>query len=245
MTLAASGSEMNNYAVVTKEDTKDKMSLAGAATFPTLSIIDPELQSTVSKDYLAYSAADIFAHSLDMYLTATYLPEFIAGHVENILRTVIRTTEILLADSDNYEARGEFAWAATQALNFTTFCGIENNRFDTHFIEHTMSAEYNIAHGAGLSIIVPAWMKWQKNLQPERFDRFAKEIFGLNTADEGIEALKNWYTKIGAPVTLSEGNIPEEGISVMVDKLFAGAKMMGADALYTKDMLTTVFENAK
>nr|WP_321412345.1 iron-containing alcohol dehydrogenase [uncultured Carboxylicivirga sp.] len=245
MTLAASGSEMNNYAVVTKEDDKAKLNLAGLATFPTVSVINPELQATVTKEYLAYSAADIFAHSLDMYLTATYLPEYVAGYVENILKTVMRTTEILLEDADNYEARGEFAWAATNALNFTTFCGIENNRFDTHFIEHTMSAEYNIAHGAGLSIVVPAWMKWQKNLLPERFKRFAKEIFNLDTADEGIEALKNWYTKIGAPVTLKEGNIPEEGVAMMVEKLFAIAQMMGAGALYSKEMLSTVFENAR
>ncbi|MCW3787287.1 iron-containing alcohol dehydrogenase [Plebeiibacterium sediminum] len=245
MTLAASGSEMNNYAVVTNEETKQKMSIRSTATFPTVSVVNPELQATVTKEYLAYSAADIFAHSLDMYLTATYLPEYIAGYVENILRTVIRTTEVLLEDAGNYEARGEFAWAATNALNFTTNCGVENNRFDTHFIEHTMSAEYNIAHGAGLSIVVPAWMKWQMNLLPDRFARFAKEIFNKDTAEEGIEALKNWYTKIGAPVTLKEGNIPEEGIEMMVEKLFAGAQMLGADALYTKEMLTTVFENAK
>lgn len=245
MTLAASGSEMNNYAVVTNETTKQKMSIVGSATFPTVSVVNPELQATVTKEYLAYSAADIFAHSLDMYLTATHLPEYTAGYVENILRTVIRTTEILLADPANYDARAEFAWAATNALNFTTVCGVENNRFDTHFIEHTMSAEYNIAHGAGLSIVVPAWMKWQKNLLPARFKRFAKEMFGLDTAEEGIEALKNWYSKIGAPVTLKEGNIPEEGIEMMVGKLFMGAQMMGADKLYSKEMLTTVFENAK
>ncbi len=245
MTLAASGSEMNNYAVVTNEATRQKMSIRSTATFPTVSVVNPELQATVTKEYLAYSAADIFAHSLDMYLTATYLPEYIAGYVENILRTVIRTTNVLLDDAGNYEARGEFAWAATNALNFTTFSGIENNRFDTHFIEHTMSAEYNIAHGAGLSIVVPAWMRWQKNFLPERFKRFAKEIFDVDSADEGIDALKNWYTKIGAPVTLKEGKIPEEGIEMMVEKLFVGAKMMGADALYSKEMLTTVFNNAK
>nr|WP_319400704.1 iron-containing alcohol dehydrogenase [uncultured Carboxylicivirga sp.] len=245
MTLAASGSEMNNYAVVTNEETKQKMSIVSSATFPTVSVVNPELQATVTKEYLAYSAADIFAHSLDMYLTATYLPVYIAGYVENILKTVIRTTEVLLQDANNYEARGEFAWAATNALNFTTVCGVENNRFDTHFIEHTMSAEYNIAHGAGLSIIVPAWMKWQKNLLPDRFNRFAKEVFNLDSADEGIEALKNWYSKIGAPVTLKEGNIPEEGIPMMVGKLFGAAKMMGAEALFSEEMLTTVFENAK
>ncbi|BBE17449.1 NADH-dependent butanol dehydrogenase A [Aquipluma nitroreducens] len=245
ITLAATGSEMNNFAVVTKEETKEKFNLAGAATFPTVSVINPELQATVTNEYLVYSAADIFAHSLDMYLSATYLPEHMAGYVENILKTVIRTTEILLKDASNYEARAEFAWAATQALNFTTFCGVENNRYDTHFIEHTLSAEYNIAHGAGLSIVMPAWMKWQKNNLPERFVQFAKNMFNVDGADAGIEALKQWYQKIGAPVTLKEGNIPEEDIPVLVEKLSVVAKMWGAEGLYTKEMITTVLENAK
>jgi len=245
MTLAATGSEMNNFAVVTNDETKEKFSLAGPATYPTVSVINPELQATVGNDYLAYSAADIFAHSLDMYLSATYLPEYMAGYVENILKTVIRTTNILLADANNYEARAEFAWAATQALNFTTFCGVENNRYDTHFLEHTLSAEYNIAHGAGLSILMPAWMKWQKQFLPERFDRFAKVMFNVEGADAGIEALKGWYSKIGAPVTLKEGNIPEEDIPMLVDKLSAVAGIWGATELYTKEMIATVLENAK
>ena len=245
MTLAATGSEMNNFAVVTNDETKEKFSLAGPATYPTVSVINPELQATVGNDYLAYSAADIFAHSLDMYLSATYLPEYMAGYVENILKTVMRTTDILLADANNYEARAEFAWAATQALNFTTFCGVENNRYDTHFLEHTLSAEYNIAHGAGLSILMPAWMKWQKQFLPERFDRFAKVMFNVEGADAGIEALKGWYSKIGAPVTLKEGNIPEEDIPMLVGKLSAVAKNWGSEALYTREMITTVLENAK
>jgi len=245
MTLAATGSEMNSFAVVTREETREKLSLAGSATFPTVSVINPELQATVSNDYLAYSAADIFAHSLDMYLTATYLPDYMAGYVENILKTVMRTTEILLQDGTDYEARGEFAWAATQALNLTTFCGVENNRFDTHFIEHTLSAEYNIAHGAGLSIVMPAWMKWQKNLLPGRFKRFARNMFNVDDAESGIEALKQWYSKIGTPVTLKEGDIPEEEIPMLVDKLSALATMMGANALYSKEMLESVFENAR
>jgi alcohol dehydrogenase YqhD (iron-dependent ADH family) len=245
MTLAATGSEMNNFAVVTNDQTKEKFSLAGSSTYPTVSVINPELQATVGRDYLAYSASDIFAHSLDMYLSATYLPDYIAGYVENILKTVIRTTEILLADAANYEARAEFAWAATQALNFTTFCGVENNRYDTHFLEHTLSAEYNIAHGAGLSIIMPAWMKWQKNNLPQRFEQFAQNMFNVKDADAGIEALKNWYSKIGAPVTLKEGNIPESDIPMLVEKLSAVAGIWGATELYTKEMITSVLENAK
>ncbi|MDM8159710.1 iron-containing alcohol dehydrogenase [Labilibaculum sp. K2S] len=245
ITLAATGSEMNAYGVVTNEKTKEKLSLGGVVTFPTVSVINPKLQATVTRDYLAYSAADIFAHSLDMYFSATYLPEFIAAHTENILNTVIRTTEILLENPDDYNARGEFAWAATQALNQSTFTGIEGNRYDTHFLEHTLSAEYNIPHGAGLSIIVPAWMKYQKKYLPERFKRFADKVFGLENADAGIEALINWYKKIGTPVTLKEGNIPEEDIPALVDKLMAIAKLWLGSEYYTKEMITSVLEKSK
>ena len=144
-----------------------------------------------------------------------------------------------------YEARAEFAWAATQALNFTTFCGVENNRYDTHFIEHALSAEYNIPHGAGLSIVVPAWMKWQKNNLLNRFLRVAQKVFNKQTADDGITALIEWYKKIGTPVTLSEGKIPNEDIPMLVDKLLTQAKMWGAEQVYTREMITAVLENAK
>jgi alcohol dehydrogenase YqhD (iron-dependent ADH family) len=245
MTIAATGSEMNSYAVVTRDDTRQKFSFGSPAVFPVVSVINPVLQATVTSKYLAYSAADIFAHSLDMYLSATYLPQYIAGYVENILKTVIRTTETLLDDPGNYEARGEFAWAATQALNLTTFCGVENNRFDTHFIEHTLSAEYDIAHGAGLSIVVPAWMKWQKNNLPDRFEQLARNLFSAEDADAGIKALKQWYTKIGTPVTLAEGNIPESDIPVLVEKLMNVAQLQKNEKLYTREMITAVLENAR
>ncbi len=245
ITLAATGSEMNAFGVVTHDKTREKISLGGFATFPTVSVINPELQATVTKEYLAYSAADIFAHSLDMYFSTTWLPEFIAAHVENILRTVIRTTEILLVDPTNYDARGEFAWAAAQALNGSTFCGIENNRYDTHFLEHTLSAEYNIPHGAGLSILVPAWMQWQKSSFANRLERFAKEIFGVEGADAGIEALKAWYVKIGTPVTLQEGNIAEEDLPMLIEKLMAVARYWPGSQVYTREMVVAVLNYAK
>ena len=245
ITLAATGSEMNPSGVVTNEKTKEKLGMGGVATFPTVSVINPELQATVTPDYLAYSASDIFAHSLDMYFSASYLPEFIAAHTENILNTVIRTTDILLDNPNDYDARGEFAWAATQALNQSTFTGIEGNRYDTHFLEHTLSAEYNIPHGAGLSIMVPAWMKYQKQFMPERFERFADKVFGLKSADAGIEALINWYKKIGTPVTLNEGNIPESDIPVLVDKLMAVARFWLGSDYYTREMVISVLEKAK
>lgn len=92
---------------------------------------------------------------------------------------------------------------------------------------------------------MPAWMKWQKNNLPERFISFARNMFDVEGADGGIEALKIWYKKIGAPVTLAEGNIPEADIPVLVEKLSAVARLRRAEALYTNEMIRTVLENAR
>ena len=125
MTLAATGSEMNPYGVVTNEETRQKYAIGSPLLFPKVSVINPELMATVTSDYLAYSAADIFAHCLDLYFSAEYFPEYTAALIENILQTVMRTTDVLLKNPDDYDARGEFAWAATMALNGNTFAGVE------------------------------------------------------------------------------------------------------------------------
>ena len=244
ITLAATGSEMNNGGVVMNEGTKEKFALVGPALFPKVSIINPELQASVGRDYLAYSAADIFAHCLDLYFTASYMPEFTNTHIENILRTVIRTTEALLDNSDDYNARGEFAWAATQALNGSTLAGVEGNSYDTHVVEHAMSALFNIAHGAGLSIVMPAWMKWHKHKNPAQYERFAKEVFNVEGADEGIKQLEAWFRKINTPVTLAEGHIPREAISDLAENAHGLATTWGMGALYTKESIVEILELA-
>jgi len=113
-----------------------------------------ELQATVSRDYLVYSAADIIAHSIEAYFTAEYRPEIIDFLVESNIKTVIRTTEILLNDPQDLNARSEFAWAATLALNGLTHLGISPYGFPNHMIEHSMSAISDVPHGAGLSVII-------------------------------------------------------------------------------------------
>jgi alcohol dehydrogenase YqhD (iron-dependent ADH family) len=244
ITLAATGSEMNNGGVVMNEATKEKFALMAPSLFPKVSVISPILQSTVTREYLVYSAADIFAHCLDLYFSASYIPTFIKGHIENILKTVIRTTEILLDEPDNYEARGEFAWAATQALNGSTFTGVEGNSFDTHIVEHAMSALFNIAHGAGLSIVLPAWMKWHKEQNMAQYTRFAKEVFGVDGAEAGIDRLETWFKKIGTPVKLEEGNIPRNAIADLAENAHGLASNWGVGEKYTKEVITEILEMA-
>lgn len=219
MTLAATGSEMNGYAVVTNEKTKQKQSIWSPFIYPKLSVINPELQKSVSKEYLVYSASDIIAHCIEGYFTAKIQPRYMSRVVESIIKTVIETTEILLGNPDDYDARGEFAWAATNALNGTTTVGLSSYFFPNHLIEHSLSALYNVPHGAGLSVVMPAWMKWYYKQNEAQFTRFAKEVFGKNSALEGIVALENWFEKIGTPTKLSQFNLSKDNIFEIIENL--------------------------
>lgn len=242
MTLAATGSEMNPYGVVTNDETKQKYFIASPHLFPKVSVINPELMATVSRNYLAYSAVDIFAHCLDLYFSASYLPEYNAAFIENILQTVMRTTDALLENPDNYDSRSEFAWASTMALNGNTFVGVEGNSYDTHMVEHAMSALYNVPHGAGLSVVLPAWMKWYKNRRPERFEQFADRLFDVNDIDAGIDELTAWFSAIGSPVTLAEANIPESGIDALADNAYDIARNWGMDQNYSRDSVLEILK---
>ena len=244
MTLAATGSEMNPYGVVTNEETQQKYNIGSPLLFPKISVINPELMSTVTPAYLAYSAVDIFAHCLDLYFTARYFPEYTAALIENILETVMRTTDILLKNPDDYDARGEFAWASTMALNGNTFVGVAGNTFDTHMIEHAMGALYSVPHGAGLAVVVPAWMTSIKDQMPERFERFAKKMFGGDDADVGIAKLTDWFSSIGAPVTFAQTDLSADDIDPIAENAFGNAKLWGMDQLYPKERIAEVLKLA-
>ena len=244
MTLAATASEMNGNSVVMKDETKQKYSVSSVLVNPVLSVVNPELMATVSQEYLAYSAVDAIAHSIEIYFTASSHPNFNARIVESIVKSIMETTEILLEDPSNYEARGEFAWVATQALNGLTPAGTEGGSFPNHMIEHSLSALYNIAHGAGLSIVIPAWMKWYKEQNLPQFERFAKEVFGLDGADAGIEALEAWFKKIGSPVRLADANIPREGISALAENAAETGLLWGMGSVYNKDVIIEILEKA-
>ena len=245
ITLAATGSEMNSGAVVTNEATKQKFAIHGDVLYPLVSVVNPQLQKSVSREYLVYSAADVIAHSIEGYFTASVQPSVINLYIEADIKTVMKTTEILLADPDNYDARAEFAWAATMALNGLTYVGTHGYSYPNHMLEHAMSAVVNCAHGAGLAVIMPAWMKWYKSRNLGAFERFAREIFGVNSADEGIAAFKAWLSKIGAPVSLKVVGIEDETLEEVVNLAHDYAVNWRKDKLYIKENIKEIFELAK
>lgn len=244
MTLAATGSEMNGFAVVTNDAAAQKYHIHSTLIYPRLSILNPELTKSVPNDYLAYSAVDIIAHVIEGYFTAPDQPHFQSRMVEGIVQTVMETTEILLKNPEDYNARAEFTWAATQALNGSTTAGTNPTGFPNHMIEHSLSALFNIAHGAGLAIVIPAWMKWFHTQNPAQFKRFAQKIFGKESVEEGIIELKKWFAKIGAPVSLKEVSISADSIASIAENAAQSAIREGVSALYTQKAIEAILHNA-
>jgi alcohol dehydrogenase YqhD (iron-dependent ADH family) len=199
---------------------------------------------SVTPEYLAYSAVDIIAHSIEVYFTASVHPNFNSRVVESIIKSVMETTEILLQNPNDYDARAEFAWVASWALNGLTPAGTAGGSFPNHMIEHALSALYNVPHGAGLSIVIPAWMKWHKNQNIKQYERFSHEVFGENSADKGIEMLESWFKKIGSPTKLEDVRIPRDGIINLAKNANELSKFWGMGDSYPVETIMEILEKA-
>lgn len=244
LTLAATGSEMNPSAVVTNEDTSEKFFIGAEPLYPRVSIVNPELMRGVSRDYLVYSASDVIAHLIEAYFTATEHPKLQSRLVESLILTVIETTEALLADPTDDDARAQFAWAATLALNGLTYSGAAGFSYPNHAIEHSLSALFNVPHGAGLSVVVPAWMKWYRDRNPAQFKRFAQNVFKVDSAEQGIAALERWYDTIGTPTRLGQLGIKADDLPAVVENVQRNVRLFGIADTYSPDAVTAIFRNA-
>jgi len=244
LTLAATGSEMNGNSVITNEATKQKYNISSPLVYPRVSILNPELTHTVPLDYTAYGAVDAIAHVLEGYFTKEPGSHLQDRLVEGIVKTVIECTGMIMAEPAHPAARASLMWAATLALNGLTPAGIGKYSFPNHMIEHALSAIYNIPHGAGLAIVLPAWMKWYLPQNPGQFARFAKEIFGKSSGEAGIETLEAWFAAIKAPVRLSQAGIPAADIEAIAENAHGLARQWGIGELYPKEAIAEILRLA-
>ena len=218
LTIAASASEMNNAVVMTNEKTAQKYSFRSPHVQPKVSILDPTALFTLSREYTAYSAVDAVVHMLEGYFNNTAEECLLQDRmVEGLIRTLMDKAEIALRQPEDYNARAGLMWASTLAFNGLTSAGVGPISLPVHMVGHSLSALYDTPHGASLSILLPAWMQYAMEKKPERFARFACEIFGVSGTDdlaaarEGAARMRAWMKSIGCPTSLRDGGIqPEE-----------------------------------
>lgn len=232
LTLAASASEMNSGCVITNEKTMQKLGMGGEPLYPKVSILDPENTYSVPQHYTMYGAVDILVHVLEPYFnySAPYTP-IQDRLVEAIVKTVLEEAPKLEKKPNNYSARANLMWAATLGLNDITSAGVGCTGFPCHMMEHALSAIYDIAHGAGLAIVLPAWMKYSYKKNTTKFAQLAERIFSIRDEDiqvkayKGIKALEEWFKGIAVPIRLSEIDISKDDIPKIAKNALTQAKL--------------------
>ena len=224
LTMAATGSEMNPGAVITNEETNEKIEIAGPILYPTISICDPTYLYTLPAKQTAAGTADILSHAMEQYFQPTddaYLTDRIS---ESLMKTVIHYGPIALKEPENYEARANLMWASSLGLNHILTVG-KGGAWSCHPIEHELSAYYDITHGEGLAIVTPAWMKAVLcDATVERFAMFGRNVWDITEGDtreiaeKAIEKTAEFFKSLGLPSTLKEVGINAEKFEEMAEE---------------------------
>ncbi|HWQ89018.1 MAG TPA: iron-containing alcohol dehydrogenase [Desulfitobacteriaceae bacterium] len=225
ITLAAAGSETSKSSVITNEDGWFKRGLNSDITRPKFALLNPELTFTLPSYQTACGSVDIMVHVLERYFTDEKNVDLTDRLCEATLCSVLKYAPLALRCPDDFPARAEIMWAA--AIAHSDFLGLGRlGDWASHKIEHELSAIYDVAHGAGLAVIFPAWMKYVCRHNIPRFAQFAQRVFRVepdlefpeNTALEGIKYLEGFFREMGMPTRLKDLNIGDERLGEMADK---------------------------
>lgn len=225
LTIPAAGSEASNSVVITKEERLLKRSCNNDINRPVFAIMNPEISFTLPPYQTASGIVDMMAHIMERYFTHQTDVGLTDGLCESLLKAIIKNALIVMEEPENYNARAELMWAGTLAHNGIVGTGRIGD-WASHAIEHELSALYDVAHGAGLAVVFPAWMLYVYKHNINRFAQFAVNVFNVDydyaspekTALEGIRQLKKFFQRIGMPTSLKELNIPTDSLEEMARK---------------------------
>ena len=224
LTICATGSEMNNGAVISNEETNEKLEMGADVLYPKLSICDPTYLYTLPPAQTAAGTADIMSHVLEQYFQPCDTAWLTDRLSEEVLKTCIRYCPAALKEPENYEARANLMWASTLGLNHILTAG-KGGAWSCHPMEHQLSAFYDITHGVGLAILTPAWMRYVLcDRTVDRFALYARQVWGVEledryqAAEEGIRRTENFFREIGFPSALTQVGIGREHFQEMAEK---------------------------
>lgn len=234
LTLAATGTEMNRFAVVQDDQTKEKIGFGYPPMYPKASFLDPAYTMSVSADYTAFGIVDLIAHALEAYFgkgDASLSDRF----VFSIIKETLDFGPQLMHDLTDYNMRARIMYAATMALNNLTMYGRVSGDWGVHSIGHVLSVLYDVPHGASLSIAYPAWMRLHKEKAGFRILQLGHHLFGSETEDQSIGSLEAFFNSINSPIRLSQTSYGEYNKQEIIDTLIhngvsgANHKMSGDD----------------
>lgn len=244
LTLSATGSEMDGFAVISDMDSNNKIGTGSDLMRPKLSILDPEYTFSVPKNQTAAGTADIMSHIFEVYFSNTKEAFLQDRMAEALLKTCIKYGVIAYNDPENYEARANLMWASSLAINGLLTHG-KAGAWSVHPMEHELSAFYDITHGVGLAILTPHWMKYVLNENTlDKFVEFGVNVWDIDRnldkheiANKAIEMTADYFRQLEIPTTLREVGITEEKLEVMAKQAVRFGLEYGYKPLTTEDVL--------
>ncbi len=222
LTLPATGSEMNNGAVIS--DGEDKLAVFSPKAFPQFSILDPELTFTLPATQVANGVVDAFIHTVEQYITFPVDARFQDRTAEGILQTLVEIGKQTIDNPQDYDVRANLVWCATMALNGLIGAGVPND-WSTHRIGHEITALFGVDHGKTLAVVLPAVWKVRKKQKKEKLLQYAERIWGITEGgsdekvDTAIARTEDFFHSLGIPTRLSDHGIDEKGIDRIVQSL--------------------------
>ena len=233
LTIAAAGSEMSDSVVISNPDIPQKRGFNSDLVRPAVAFMNPENTYTVSPYQTACGTVDIMMHTLERYYSAEERTDLTERIAEALLLSVKEAGYEALKDPENYEARSTLMWASSLSHNGLTGCGKALRGLTVHQLAHAIGGKHDdVAHGAALAVLYPAWSKFMYKYDTRRFCRIAKHVFGIPfreygsdrdlTALAGIQAMKGYFKSIGMPITMAELGVTPDEYDELADMITMG-----------------------
>lgn len=251
LTLTAAGSEGSTGSVITHEDGMLKRAANSDLIRPAFSILNPEITCTLPPYQTACGAIDMMSHVMERYFTNTKNVEITDRMSEAVMLTIINEAPKALKNPNDYQSRANLMWAGMVAHNNLLGVGREQD-WSSHQMEHELSGLYDVAHGAGLAVMFPAWMKFVMHHDILRFAQYAVRVWGCEmdfehpelTAKQGIERYEQFAVSIGMPIRFSQLGAKANDIPALVKTLGLGNRTLGNFVKLTEEDVTKIYELA-
>jgi len=246
LTLPATGTEMNGNAVISKEQTKEKLAFSSVHVMPVFSILDPEACYTLPDIQISNGIVDAFVHVMEQYLTYPADGYIQDGFAETILKTLIDIGPKVLKNKSNYNYMSNFMWCTTMALNGLICTGVPED-WSTHNIGHEITALCGIDHGQTLAIVLPGVMSIMRNDKKEKILQYGRNVWGLSNPGEDnidliIELTEAFFRSIGIKTRLSEYNIDRSVIDEIVKRFEQRKQNIGEKQNMTPSIIRKILE---
>ena len=249
LTICATGSEMNSGAVISNEETNEKLEINTPLLYPALSICDPTYLYTLPAKQTAAGTVDIMSHVFEQYFQpndGAYLTDRLA---EAVLKTCVHYGTIALKEPENYEARSNLMWSSTVGLNHLLTVG-KGGAWSVHPMEHELSAFYDITHGVGLAILTPAWMRYVLSDETvARFAMYARNVWDIEETDPyraaqlAIDKTEEFFISLGMPSTLREVGIDHSRFAEMAEEAVRTSGIASRSYVHlAKEDIVKIFE---